>query len=212
MNAVHRVAIQNFLHPGGNAVPHVRAGGVQVLAPGRLLHPLRVCGGQAVGAEGAGHGVVQRQPVGVQPGLQPKAAGVGLLHQNGQRVKAGVAALGASADAGVQGVPEGPHLGENGVQPHGGVLVKPAAHLGTEGGLAGEVGALPLQIADPDGAVFLPGGLGRGRGRGLHIGGRAGQRGGAARGGPGCAACKGQAQRGTEGGKAQKVFHGRISL
>ena len=63
------------------------------------------------------------KPVGVDPGFQLQAAGVGRLHQQGQRVKAGVLPLGAGAKvaervivAGIEGITKGAHLGQH----HGG--------------------------------------------------------------------------------------------
>ena len=63
------------------------------------------------------------QPVGVDPGFQLQAAGVGRLHQQGQGVKAGALPLGAGAKmaervivAGIEGITKGAHLGQH----HGG--------------------------------------------------------------------------------------------
>ena len=87
---------------------------------------------------------------------------MGGVDQNGQRIiihaialHAGEQMAGGEQAAFVQGIAKGPHLYDNGFQPQIGGVGHDGADVGGEGRLGGEIHALPLQIADPHGAVQL---------------------------------------------------------
>ena len=120
-------------------------------------------------------GSVGLQAVGVDPGFQRKALGMGGFYQHGKRVKTGVLPLGAGAKvaerkipAGVQGISKGPHMGKNGVCPKGGNVLHDGGGIGTESGFTAEIGMLPFQKTDPDGANLLRGSRGRSGCSGKH--------------------------------------------
>ena len=101
--------------------------------------------------------------------------GMGGFYQHGKRVKTGVLPLGAGAKvaerkipAGVQGISKGPHMGKNGVCPKGGNVLHDGGGIGTESGFTAEIGMLPFQKADPDGANLLRGSRGRSGCSGKH--------------------------------------------
>ena len=132
-----------------------------------MLDPVGMQQSRALRAE-LSRGSVGLQAVGVDPGFQRKALGMGGFYQHGKRVKTGVLPLGAGAKvaerkipAGVQGISKGPHMGKNGVCPKGGNVLHDGGGIGTESGFTAEIGMLPFQKADPDGANLLRGSRGR---------------------------------------------------
>ena len=131
-----------------------------------MLDPVGMQQSRALRAE-LSRGSVGLQAVGVDPGFQRKALGMGGFYQHGKRGKTGVLPLGAGAKvaerkipAGVQGISKGPHMGKNGVCPKGGNVLHDGGGIGTESGFTAEIGMLPFQKADPDGANLLRGSRG----------------------------------------------------
>ena len=165
MDAVHIVVGHDLLHPVHHQLAHLGQAGVIVETAVGLLHP--------VGMKQSGVGVGQLRgqifgelyPVGVDPGFQFQIAGVGLLDEDGQRVIPRRLPLGPRQQmalgeqlALVEGVPEGAHLGDDGVQPQIGAVLQHGGHVFPERGFIAAGQPLPFQIADPDRPVFLPGG------------------------------------------------------
>ena len=122
VDAVHRVVLQKLGHTLHHIVRRCRLGRVQIQPVAHCTHPFRVGVGKVVLCQIRRHGCRGPQPVGIQPRFHRKAAPVGLLQKDVQRVKTGVLPLGAGAKvaerkipAGVQGISKGPHMGKNGV-------------------------------------------------------------------------------------------------
>ena len=122
--------------------------------------------GEAAFGQHGGHLRRGTETVGVDPRFQRKPPAVGLGDEDVQRVEAGVFPLLPGADmapreesAAVEGIPEGPHLHDDGVQPDGQAVIHQSRRPGPEGFFRGKIHPGPFQIAHPD-SPPLPGGQG----------------------------------------------------
>ena len=171
LNSVHVIILHDLRYALHHHVLHLGQSGVVVQPAVRLQRPALVQKRRVVRRQLAGgHGVVEPHAVRVHPCLDGKAAGVGLLHKNGQRVIAGVLPLHARYKvapgihcAGVHRVPERAHLHDDGVQPQSRTVVQQRAHRRGKALRAGGIEHRPFQIAHPHGAVR------HGRGHGLRL-------------------------------------------
>ena len=166
MDPVHRVVPHQLSHPFHHISRRLGDGRVQVQAPVHLHHPLGVGVGQIVFRQLGRGGGGGPEPVGVDPSFHRQAPAVGLGEEEVQGVKPRVHPLGAGADvapgiegAGIEGIPEGPHLEQDGIQPQGGALVRHGCRPGAEGLRRAVVHPLELQITDPYRPVFPGGGV-----------------------------------------------------
>ena len=160
VDAVHRVGLDDLPGARHDQLPHLGEAGVEIQVAlaqahkGRVL-PGRVPLGQLVQAGLQRTGAVLGHPVGVDPGVHLHLAGVGLLHQIGQRVKSAVGRLALLAGqvhavgedlGGIEGVGTGPHLKEDGVEAGGLRRVQHLVQLLLQGGLVQPLGRRVIQV------------------------------------------------------------------
>ena len=171
MDAVYIIVGAQLSHSIGYVLPHRRVGRVQVGTGIGVFDPIGVQRGRAGVAERRGQPSLDA--VGVDPGFQCKPPVVGGLHQQGQRVIAGVPPLLPGAKvaervvaAGVECIPKGPHLRQHDSGPQVPDIVQYDRYIARKRLRRGKIHLLPFQVTDPHGAVGRGGGwLCRGRGR-----------------------------------------------
>ena len=158
VDAVHRVVLQKLGHALHHIVRRCRLGRVQIQPVAHCTHPFRVGVGKVVLCQIRRHGCRGPQPVGIQPRFHRKAAPVGLLQKDVQRVKTGVLPLHAGAQmapreqlAFVKCIPEGPHLRKHRVQPKARAVFQHLHAPGAEAIRRGKIHCCPFQIAHPYG-------------------------------------------------------------